>query len=91
MIKIILKGVVYNIHKYRTRYNNNLNLPIVNLSEFNKEAHFSGRKVFNHLIEYIKNLSNNWKCFTSTLKRFSYQHSVYSIEEYFKYKENRKI
>jgi hypothetical protein len=84
MVRIILKGVVYNIHKYRTRYNNNLHPPIVNLSEFNKEAYFSGRKVFNHLIEYIKNLSNDWKCFTSTLKRFLYQHSFYLIKEYFK-------
>ena len=91
MIRIILKGVVYNIHKYRTRYNNNLHLPIINLSEFNKEAYFSEKRGFNHLMEYIKNLPNDWKCFTSTLKRFLYQHSFYLIKEYFKYKENRKI
>jgi hypothetical protein len=90
MIRIILKGVVYNIHKHRTRYNNNLHPPTVNLSELNKDAYFSERKVFNHLMEYIKNLPNDWKCFTSTLKWFLYQQSFYLIE-YFKYKENRKI
>jgi len=56
MIRVILKGVVYNIHKYRTRNNNNLHLPIANLSESNKETYFSGRKVFNHLMDYIKKI-----------------------------------
>jgi len=42
------------IHKYRTRYNNNLRLPIANLSKYYKGAYFSGVKVFNHLLEYIK-------------------------------------
>jgi hypothetical protein len=42
------------IHKYTTRYNNNnIDLPIVNLSKFNKGAYFSGLKVFNHLPEYF--------------------------------------
>jgi len=58
------------IHKYRTRYNNNLHLPIANLSKYNKRTYFSGIKVFNHLLEYIKNLSNDQKYFTSTLKSF---------------------
>jgi hypothetical protein len=40
------------IHTYRTRYNNNLHLPIVNLSKFNKGAYISGIKVFNHLLQY---------------------------------------
>jgi hypothetical protein len=42
------------IHKYRTRYNNNLHLPILDLWKFNKEAYFSGIKVFNHLLEHTK-------------------------------------
>jgi len=33
------------LHKYRTRYNNNLHLPIVSLSKFNTGAYFSGIKV----------------------------------------------
>jgi len=43
------------IHKYRTGCHSNLHLPIVNLSKFDKGAYFSGIKVFNHLLEYIKN------------------------------------
>jgi len=79
------------MHKYRTRCNNNIHLPIVNLSKFNKGAYFSGIKVSTHLPEYFKKLSNDRKCFTTTLKRFLYQYSFYSSEEYFNYKENRKI
>ena len=37
------------IHKYKTRNNNNLHHPIANLSKFNKGAYKSGIKVFNHL------------------------------------------
>ena len=77
------------IHKYRTRYNNNLYLTIVNLSKFNKGAYFSRIKVFNRLPEHIKNLPNDQKCFITTLKRFLCQHSFYWIEEYFNYKENK--
>ena len=79
------------IYKYRTRYNNNLYLPIVNLSKFNEGTYFSGINVFSHLPEYVKSLTNDWKCFITTLKRFLYQHSVYSGEEHFKYKENKTI
>jgi hypothetical protein len=42
------------IHNYRTRYNSNLHLPVVNLTKFNKGAYFSGIKIFTHLLEYIK-------------------------------------
>ena len=59
------------IHKYRTRYSNNLHLPIVSLSKFKKGAYFSGIKVFSHLLECIKNLTNSQKCFITTLKRFN--------------------
>jgi len=62
------------IHRCNTRDNNNLHLPIVSLSKFNEGAYFSGINVFNHLPEYIKNLSNQ-KCLTSSLKSFLYQHS----------------
>jgi hypothetical protein len=51
------------IHTHRRRCNNNLHLPIVNISKFNKGAYVSGVKVFNHLRQYIKALANDWKCF----------------------------
>ena len=69
------------IHKYSTRYNNNLHLPTANLSKFNKGAYISGVKVFNHLPQYIKTLANDQKCFKSTLKRFLCHYSFYSMDE----------
>ena len=71
------------IHKYRTRYNNNLHQSLVNLSKFNKGAYFSGIKGFNHLPEFINILSNYWKCFTPTLKSFLYQHSFLLYQRIF--------
>jgi hypothetical protein len=78
------------IHKYSTRYNNNLHLPKVDLPKFNKGAYISGVKVFNHLAQYIKTSANDQKCFKSTLKRFLCHHSFYSMEEYYEYKEDRR-
>ena len=75
------------IHKYKTRYNNNLHLPIATLSKFNKGAYISGVKVFSHLPQYIKALIKDQKCFKSTLKRFLYHHSFYLMDEYYEYKE----
>jgi len=81
------------IHKYGTRYSYILHLPIVSLSQFNTGACFSEIKVFNHCPEYIKNLSNDQKCFTTTLTRFLYQHSftqlmnILNIRKIEKYKK----
>jgi hypothetical protein len=79
------------IHNYKTRNNNNLHLPLANLSKFNKGAYISWIKVLNHLPQYIKALINNQTCFKSTSKRFLYHHSFYSINKYYEYKEDRRI
>ena len=70
------------IHKYETRNNNSLHCPIANLSKFNKGAYISGIKVFNHLPQNIKALTNYHKYFKSTLKTFLYHHSFCSMNEY---------
>jgi hypothetical protein len=75
------------IHKYETRNNNNLHLPLANLSKFNKGAYISGIKVFNHLPQCIKDLIKNQTYFKSILKRLLYHHSFYSMNEYYNYKE----
>jgi hypothetical protein len=49
------------IHKYKTRNNNNLHCPVANLSKFNNGAYISGIKVFNHLPQYIKAFTNDHK------------------------------
>ena len=54
--------------QYKTRNNNNLHHPIANLSKFNNEAYISGIKVFNHLPQYTKALTNDHKYFKFTLK-----------------------
>jgi len=79
------------IHKYKTRNNNNLHRPIANLSKFSNIAYISGIKVFNHLSQYIKALTNDHKYFKSTLKRFLYHHSFYSMNEYYECKEDKNI
>jgi hypothetical protein len=62
------------------------------LSKFNKGAYVSGIKVFNHLPQYIKALiNNNQTYFKSTLKRFLYHHSFYTMNENYEYKEERSI
>jgi hypothetical protein len=58
------------IYKYETRNNNNLHLPVADLSTFNKGAYISGIKVFNHLPQYIKDVTDNQTNFKSTLNRF---------------------
>jgi hypothetical protein len=67
------------IHNYKTRNNNNLHLPIADLSRFNKGPYISGIKVFNHLPQYIKALIINQTYFKSTLKMFLHHHSFYSM------------
>jgi len=79
------------IHKYKTRNNNNLHHPMTNLSKFNKGAYISSIKVLNHLSQYIKDLGNDHKYFKSTLKRFVYHHSFYSMNEYSEYREDKSI
>ena len=67
------------IHKYKTRNNNNLHLPKANLSKLNKGAYTSGIIVFNNLPQYIKALTNDQKYFKSKLKRFLYHHYFYPM------------
>jgi hypothetical protein len=74
------------IHKYKTRNSKNLHLPVAKLSKFNKGAYGSDIKVFNHIPQYIKDLTDNQTNFKSTLKRFLHNHSFYS-NEYYNYKE----
>jgi len=75
------------IHKYNTRKKNNLHPALTNLTKFNKGPYMSGIKVFNHLPQYLKTLDHNSMQFRSSLKRFLYHYSFYSMKEYYEYKE----
>ena len=76
------------VHEYNTRNNSNLHPSLSNLTKFKSGPFMIGIKVFNHLPQSLKALSHNPKQFRSSLKRFLYYHSFYSIEEYYEYKEN---
>jgi hypothetical protein len=76
------------IHEYKTRVYNDLHLPAVNLTKYEKGAYVTGIKVFNNLPQSIKILVNEEKSSKSTLKRFLYHHSFYSMPEYYQHTEN---
>jgi hypothetical protein len=86
-----LFNTINEIHKYKTRSHNNLHLPVVTLTKFNKGVYISGIKISNHLPQSIKSLANDEKSFKSALKRFLYHNSFYSMNEYYQYKENKRV
>jgi hypothetical protein len=77
------------IHKYKTRNSTNLHLPTVNITKYYKGPYISGLKAFNHLPRHINSLANDMKSFKTSLKRFLYHHSFYSIEEYYEYNDDK--
>jgi hypothetical protein len=79
------------IHKYETRNNTNVHLPTVNITKFCKGPYILGSEASNHLPHHIKILANVVKSFKSSLKRFLYHHSFYSIEEYYKYNDDKDM
>ena len=80
-----------DVHKYSTRAHGNLHVPIINTARFKKGAYISGIEIYNHLPQSIKNLANDEKSFKLALKRFLDQHSFYSIDEYFQYREDKGL
>jgi len=70
-------------HNHDTRAANNFHLPINNLTEYQKGAHYAGIKIFNHLPTNIKCVTHKIQVFKSALKKFLLSNSFYSIEEYF--------
>jgi hypothetical protein len=72
-----------DIHNLETRQSNNLHTLQANLSVYQKGAYYSGVKIFNKLPSNIKNVKGNITKFKTTLKRFLYANSFYTLEEYF--------
>jgi len=71
------------IHYLNTRFNYNLHLPSTNLTLVQKGVLYSGSKIYNHLPSNIKVLSNDAKCFKSTLKSYLIEHTFYSRDEFY--------
>jgi hypothetical protein len=70
-------------HNLETRQSNNLYTPQGNLSVYQKGASYSRIKIFNKLPSNIENVNGNLTKFKTTLKRFLYANSFYTLEEYF--------
>ena len=71
------------IHDLNTCFNYNLHLPSTNLTIVQKGVLYSGSKIYNHLQSNIKVLSNDAKCFKSTLKSYLIEHIFYSRNEFY--------
>jgi hypothetical protein len=70
-------------HNLETRQSNNLYTPQANLSVYQKGAYYSGVNIFNKFPSNIKNVNGNITKFKTTLKRFLYVNSFYTLKEYF--------
>jgi len=71
------------IQDINTRYNYNLHLPSTNLTLVQKGILYSGSRIYNHLPLNIKILSNDAKCFKSTLRSYLIEHTFYSLDKYY--------
>jgi hypothetical protein len=69
-------------HNLETRQSSNLYIPQANLSVYQKGAYYSGVKIFNKLPSNIKKVNGSITKFKTTLKRFLYANSFYTLEEY---------
>jgi hypothetical protein len=70
-------------HNINTRTISNLHQPTANLAEYQKEAYYSGIKVYNSLPTQIKDLSADRKQFGHAMKSFLYSYPFYTLDEYF--------
>jgi hypothetical protein len=89
LLFVVDNGIYYRanseIHSINTRNKLNLQLPISNLSVYQKGPHYSGIRVFNNLSSQIKDLSQNRNQFQCAFKNFLYFHSFYTLDEYIDY------
>jgi hypothetical protein len=62
----------------------NFHQPSANLTKYQRRAFYMGLKIFNTLPVHIKQESDNPKKFESLLKKFLYEKSFYSLEEFYR-------
>ena len=80
-----------DIHTINTRNKSNLFLPQTRLTKCQKGVYFAGVKIFNHLPENVKKLSDNTKKFKSELKKLLLLGSFYSIGEFYEWTSKKII
>jgi len=76
------------IRERNTRYKLNLHFPTTNLKLVLRGVFYSGVKIFNHLPPRIKDYFREPKRFKIKLREFILEHSLYSLDEYFKNNTN---
>ena len=72
-----------SVHNINTRNTHHLHRPVANLSCFQKDASYSGIRIFNSLSRSITNLKNEQTQFKEALKKFLNAYSFYSVDEFF--------
>jgi hypothetical protein len=86
VLNIINNKHIFNcnkeIHTYKTRALKNLHFPAINVIKYRKGSYIAGIKVFNYLPLSIKVLATDKTSFKTALKRFLYQRSFYSMNQY---------
>jgi len=70
------------IHNTSTRHSSNFHLTSANLDIYQKEAYFSGSKVFNSLPS-VEKFFDNLRSFKSAVKQFLCMNSFYSLDKYY--------
>jgi IS1 family transposase len=70
-----------SIHNINTRNKHHLHRLTANLSCFQKNAFYSGIRIFNSLPRSITNLKDEKTKFKVTLKKYRNAHSFYSVDE----------
>jgi hypothetical protein len=71
------------IHIINTRCNSDFHRPHINLTTYKNGTYYTGIKVFNYLLTYIKNFSLNVNQFRLAFRDFLHFCSFYTLEEYF--------
>jgi hypothetical protein len=67
-------------HNINTKQKNDLHLPQVSLTMYQKGVYYSGIKIFNGLPKAIKNITSRPKKFKIALKHYLLTHSFYSFD-----------
>jgi hypothetical protein len=70
-------------HNFNTRQRNDLHLPHLSLTIYQRGVFYSGIKVFNALPSPIKGISCDPQTFKFTLKHYLLAHSFYNLVEFF--------
>ena len=71
------------IYDSNTRHKNDLHLPQVTLTMYQRGVYYSGIKVFNSNPRVLKDISNKPDKFKIALRKFLLTHSFYSLDEFF--------